>query len=114
MAYALLTPLFDAVNDTRNMEVPVKAAKKAGKHVQGTICYTISPVHTNDAFVAMAKELAALDCDSICVKDMAALLKPQPALEPERSLQTLTTCGCASSIDSADRRVVARRCGSSL
>ncbi len=58
--------IFDAVNDVRNMERSIRAAKKCGSHVQGTICYTISPVHTNDTFIEMAKELAAFDCDSIC------------------------------------------------
>ncbi len=73
--------IFDAVNDVRNMETSIKVAKKCGSHVQGTICYTVSPVHTNDTFVDMAKELADLGCDSICVKDMAGLILPQPAFE---------------------------------
>ncbi|MCD1294624.1 oxaloacetate decarboxylase subunit alpha [Methanocella sp. CWC-04] len=73
--------VFDAVNDIRNMEKSIKVAKREGKHVQGTICYTISPVHTNDTFVEMAKELAALECDSICVKDMAGLIMPQESYE---------------------------------
>ncbi len=73
--------IFDAVNDVRNMETSIRVAKKCGSHVQGTICYTVSPVHTNDTFVDMAKELADLGCDSICVKDMAGLILPQPAFE---------------------------------
>ncbi|WP_048198453.1 sodium-extruding oxaloacetate decarboxylase subunit alpha [Methanocella arvoryzae] len=96
--------VFDAVNDIRNMEVSIKAAKKAGKQVQGTICYTISPVHTNDAFVAMAKELAALECDSICIKDMAGLIGPKdaadlvPRLKKEVGLPVDLHCHCTNGI----------------
>ena len=73
--------VFDALNDVRNMEVAIKTVKKVGKHAQGTICYTISPVHTVQYFVDFAKKLATLDCDSICIKDMAGMLAPQPAYE---------------------------------
>lgn len=73
--------VFDALNDVRNMEVAIKTVKKCDKHAQGTICYTISPVHTVEHFVKFAKELAALDCDSICIKDMAGMLAPEPAYE---------------------------------
>ncbi|HMK46325.1 MAG TPA: sodium-extruding oxaloacetate decarboxylase subunit alpha [Methanocella sp.] len=96
--------IFDAVNDIRNMEVSIRAAKRAGKHVQGTICYTISPVHTNDAFVAMAKELAALDCDSICIKDMAGLIGPKdaaelvPRLKKDVGLPVDLHCHCTNGI----------------
>jgi pyruvate/oxaloacetate carboxyltransferase len=68
--------IFDAVNDTRNMARAIAAAKKAGAHVQGTVVYTISPVHTNETFAAVAKELRDLGADSICVKDMAGLMDP--------------------------------------
>lgn len=68
--------IFDALNDTRNMEQAIRAAVKTGKHVQGTISYTLSPVHTEDAFVKFAGELKALGCHSICIKDMAGLLDP--------------------------------------
>jgi pyruvate carboxylase subunit B len=68
--------IFDALNDTRNMEQAIRAAVKTGKHVQGTISYTLSPVHTEDAFVNFAGELKALGCHSICIKDMAGLLDP--------------------------------------
>ncbi|MCJ7422725.1 oxaloacetate decarboxylase subunit alpha [Candidatus Bathyarchaeota archaeon] len=71
--------VFDALNDVRNMEVAIRSVKKAGKHAQGTISYTISPVHTVEHFVEFAKELAELECDSICIKDMAGMLAPQPA-----------------------------------
>ncbi len=73
--------IFDALNDIRNMEVAIKSVKRAGKHAQGTISYTISPVHTVERFVEFAKDLASLDCDSICIKDMAGMLAPQPAYE---------------------------------
>ena len=68
--------IFDALNDFRNIESSVKAAKKAGAHVQGTVSYTISPVHTPDTFIKMAKKLEEMECDSICIKDMAGLLSP--------------------------------------
>ncbi|MCL6430075.1 MAG: oxaloacetate decarboxylase subunit alpha [Anaerolineae bacterium] len=73
--------IFDALNDTRNMAWAMKVARREGAHVQATICYTISPVHSLDSFVAMAKELAGLGADSICVKDMAGLLAPYPAFD---------------------------------
>jgi methylmalonyl-CoA carboxyltransferase 5S subunit len=73
--------VFDALNDLRNMKTAIKAVKKTGKHAQGTICYTVSPVHTIDAFVDMAQYLKDMGADSICLKDMAALLKPQPAYD---------------------------------
>jgi len=71
--------VFDALNDIRNMETAIKTVKKSSKHAQGTICYTISPVHTIKYYVETAKKLAELDCDSICIKDMAGMLAPQPA-----------------------------------
>src|SRR5689334_8458874 len=72
---------FDALNDIRNLQTSIKAVKKSGKHAQGTICYTVSPVHTIDAFVEMAQQLKDMGCQSICIKDMAGLLKPQPAYD---------------------------------
>jgi pyruvate carboxylase subunit B len=71
--------VFDALNDTRNMVPAIKAVKKYGAHVQGTICYTTSPVHSNKVFGAMAVELENLGCDSICIKDMAGLISPAVA-----------------------------------
>lgn len=71
--------VFDAVNDIRNMETAIRASKEAGAHVQGTVVYTISPVHNIEAYVKLAKELKELGCDSICIKDMAGLLKPYEA-----------------------------------
>ena len=68
--------IFDALNDTRNLEAAVKAVKKYGGHAQGTISYTISPVHTVENYVAIAKEQIALGIDSLCIKDMAGILSP--------------------------------------
>ena len=71
--------IFDALNDTRNLETAFAAVKKAGGHVQGTICYTVSPVHTVDGFAKMADRMVAMGADSLCVKDMAGLLSPMMA-----------------------------------
>jgi pyruvate carboxylase subunit B len=79
--------IFDAVNDIRNMERSIKAAKKMDKHVQGGISYTISPVHSNELFAQFAVQLAELGCDSICIKDMAGLITPQNAYDLIRALK---------------------------
>ncbi|MRG77049.1 MAG: oxaloacetate decarboxylase subunit alpha [ANME-2 cluster archaeon] len=79
--------IFDAVNDIRNMEVSIRTAKKCGAHVQGTISYTTSPVHTTESFVEFAHELASLECDSLCIKDMAGLIAPKDAYTLIRSLK---------------------------
>ncbi len=68
--------IFDAMNDVRNLETAIKAAVKVGAHAQGTISYTVSPVHTLDMWLTLAKQLEDLGCHSICIKDMAGLLKP--------------------------------------
>ncbi|TET64380.1 oxaloacetate decarboxylase subunit alpha [Candidatus Bathyarchaeota archaeon] len=73
--------IFDALNDVRNMKVAIEAVKRVGAHAQGSICYTISPVHTIKHYVEIAKRLAELDCDSVCIKDMAGMLAPQDAYE---------------------------------
>ena len=73
--------IFDALNDVRNMAWAMQVARREGAHVQATICYTVSPVHSLERFVEMAVELAELGADSICVKDMAGLLSPYPAFE---------------------------------
>ena len=73
--------IFDALNDLRNLTVSIEAVKKSGKHAQGTICYTVSPVHTIESFVAQAKELESMGCDSIAIKDMASLLTPMVAAD---------------------------------
>jgi pyruvate/oxaloacetate carboxyltransferase len=71
--------IFDALNDVRNLDVPFQAVKRAGGHVQGTICYTTSPVHTLDNFAAMAKTMVAMGADSLCIKDMSGILSPAMA-----------------------------------
>lgn len=68
--------IFDAMNDLRNLETSLKAVKKQGKHAQGTMSYTVSPVHTIDRWVDMGRAIEDLGADSICIKDMAGLLKP--------------------------------------
>ena len=68
--------IFDALNDVRNLRVAIEAVKESGKHAQGAICYTTSPVHGIPQFMAMAKELEAMGCDSLAIKDMAGLLTP--------------------------------------
>lgn len=73
--------VFDALNDVRNMQRSMDQIKKTGAHLQGTISYTTSPVHNTSTFIEMAKELAAHDCDSICIKDMAGLIMPEAARE---------------------------------
>ena len=79
--------VFDALNDVRNVRRAIAAVKKAGKHAQGTICYTISPLHTVEGYVKLAKQLVDLGCDSLCIKDMAALLKPQPAYDVVKAIK---------------------------
>jgi len=68
--------IFDALNDVRNMEQSIKSVKRYGGHAQGTICYTTSPFHTVEEFVRLARDLEALDVDSIVIKDMAGILSP--------------------------------------
>ncbi|WP_456373175.1 sodium-extruding oxaloacetate decarboxylase subunit alpha [Thiolapillus sp.] len=79
--------IFDALNDIRNLRTAVEATKEAGKHAQGTICYTVSPVHDTQGFVKMARELADMDCDSICIKDMAGLLTPYATEELVKAIK---------------------------
>ena len=83
--------VFDALNDIRNLRRALEAVKRTGKHAEGTISYTISPLHTVDQFVEMAKQLQDLGVDSICIKDMAALLKPQPAYDLVKGIKE--ACG---------------------
>ncbi len=68
--------IFDALNDTRNMKKAMDTAIKEGAHVQAAMCYTISPVHTIEVFVKLAKEMEEMGADSICIKDMAGMLEP--------------------------------------
>jgi oxaloacetate decarboxylase alpha subunit len=79
--------IFDALNDVRNMEFAMKVAKRVGAHVQASICYTISPVHTIEGYVEIARELIDMGADSICLKDMAGLLDPFTAYELVKRLK---------------------------
>ncbi|MGI5966036.1 MULTISPECIES: oxaloacetate decarboxylase subunit alpha [Anaerotruncus] len=73
--------IFDALNDIRNLETAIKATKKSGAHMQAAISYTLSPVHNIEYFVNYAKQLEDAGADSICIKDMAALITPYAASE---------------------------------
>ncbi len=73
--------IFDALNDLRNLETAIKATIKVDKHAQGTISYTVSPVHTVDLWVDLGKRIEDMGAHSICIKDMAGLLRPYVAFE---------------------------------
>lgn len=94
--------IFDALNDIRNMEYSIKVAKEQDAHVQGVISYTISPFHTVEKYVEFAKELEALECDSVAIKDMAGLISPHDtyelitALKEETNLKINLHCHCTS------------------
>jgi len=88
--------IFDALNDIRNVRRAVAAVRSAGKHAQGAICYTVSPLHTTTHFIDLAEQLIDLGCDSLCIKDMAALLKPQAAWEIVRGIKE--ACGEATRV----------------
>jgi pyruvate carboxylase subunit B len=78
--------IFDALNDMRNLKVSIEAVKKAGKHAEGTISYTTSPVHNVDYFVGIAKTLEEMGSDTIAIKDMASLLTPQATVDLVKAL----------------------------
>lgn len=81
--------IFDALNDVRNLKVAINAALECPEkpHVQGCLVYTISPVHTNEMFVNLAKELEKMGCHSVCIKDMSGLLKPYVAYDLVKKLK---------------------------
>jgi pyruvate carboxylase subunit B len=79
--------IFDALNDLRNLEHSVRCVKRNGKHVQAAICYTVSPVHSLDRFVDLARRLEDLGTDTICIKDMAGLLAPADAYQLVKRLK---------------------------
>lgn len=79
--------VFDALNDIRNLEASIRAAKKSGCHLQAAMSYTLSPVHDIDYFVDYAKQLESAGADSICIKDMAALITPSAAYELTAALK---------------------------
>ncbi|MAL99309.1 sodium-extruding oxaloacetate decarboxylase subunit alpha [Hydrocarboniclastica marina] len=80
--------IFDALNDVRNLETSIKAVKQAGKHAQGTLCYTTSPVQTIELFLEQARAMADMGIDSIAIKDMAGLLTPRATGELVRALKS--------------------------
>jgi len=80
--------IFDALNDTRNLQTAVRAVKKHGKHARGELCYTISPVHTVDNFVKMGVELERMGCDSLGIKDMSGIIQPQIAYHMVKELKS--------------------------
>ena len=99
--------IFDALNDPRNMEAAIKYSKKAGAHVQSSMVYTISPVHTTESFLKVAETLVEMGTDSLCIKDMSGLLGPADAYdlvstfkkrfgELPIDLHSHFTCGLAS------------------
>ena len=73
--------VFDALNDLRNMKVPIEAVKEVGGHAQGSLCYTISPVPTVERYVKDFKQLEKIGCDSLCIKDMAGMISPKMAYD---------------------------------
>lgn len=79
--------IFDALNDIKNLEVAIKAAKKEGAHAQVAISYTTGPVFTNEYYVKYAKQIADAGADSICIKDMAALLTPYKTYDLVKALK---------------------------
>ncbi len=80
--------IFDALNDPRNMRTSIDAVKKAGKIAEVAVSYTISPVHDNEYFVNMAKEVAGMGADTICIKDMAGLLAPYDAYDLVKAIKS--------------------------
>ena len=78
--------IFDALNDFRNIEIAVDEALKHGAHVQGAICYTLSPIHNLESYVKMGKELEAMGVHSICIKDMAGIMSPKEAYDLFKAL----------------------------
>lgn len=82
--------VFDAMNDMRNLETALKAVKNVGKHAQGTIAYTLSPVHNIDVWVEQGKRIEDMGADSIAIKDMAGLLRPYDGYELVKRLKA--TC----------------------
>lgn len=80
--------MFDALNDARNLQTSIRAAKREGGHVQAAISYTTSPVHTNEFFAAYAKQLEDMGADSICIKDMSGLLTPYACYDLVKMLKS--------------------------
>jgi len=73
--------IFDALNDLRNMEVPIRSVKKVGAHCQASVSYTISPIHTEEYFVRKMLKLEEWGADTICIKDIAGMISPKRAYD---------------------------------
>ncbi len=89
--------VFDALNDVRNLKASLAAVRRIGKHAQGSICYLPSPVHTVTAFVDMAQQIKQTGCDSICIRDVAGLLKPQAAYDLVKGIKQ--KCGAETLVN---------------
>lgn len=83
--------IFDALNDPRNLKTAIDATKREGGHVQAALSYTLSPVHSNESFAAFACQLEEMGADSICIKDMAGLLKPYAAYDLVKAIKARTS-----------------------
>ena len=79
--------IFDAMNDTRNLKTAIDQTVKVGQHAQGTISYTVSPVHTTELWIDMAKKIEDMGAHSLCIKDMAGLLQPYVAYDLVKKLK---------------------------
>ncbi|MDR3767401.1 MAG: pyruvate carboxylase subunit B [Butyricicoccus sp.] len=73
--------IFDALNDLRNIRTAVDECLKAGGHAQGCICYTLSPIHNLEMYVGLGKEIEAMGCQSLCIKDMAGIMSPKECFD---------------------------------
>ncbi len=82
--------VFDALNDTRNLEASVKAIKKYKGHCQCAISYTTSPIHTTDYYLELVKDMENIGADSICIKDMAGVLTPYNAYDLVKKIKSIT------------------------
>ncbi|MDR1058136.1 MAG: sodium-extruding oxaloacetate decarboxylase subunit alpha [Treponema sp.] len=82
--------IFDAVNDPRNFQAAIAAAKKTGKHIQAAISYAVTPFHTIEKYAELAKQYADIGADSLCIKDMSGLLKPYVAYDLVKAIKKVT------------------------
>lgn len=73
--------IFDALNDLRNIEVAVDECLQAGGHAQGTICYTLSPIHNLEMYVGLGRQIESMGCNSLCIKDMAGIMSPKECFD---------------------------------
>ena len=80
--------IFDALNDMRNIETAVDECLKAGGHAQGTICYTLSPIHNLDLYIKLGKQIEEMGCQSLCIKDMAGIMSPQECYDLVTALKS--------------------------